>query len=192
MGIDVSHFQGKVDWAVVEKAGIGFAFAKATQGAKFVDPRFAENWKALGNTKIARGAYHFLEPDVDGTVQAKHFLANVKLAPGDLLPVVDVEKKGPKLFEVLSAYLAEVKAQLGIDAIIYVSPAFWNEHLAAQVTSPWPNPLWIAEYGVKEPKPTTNIGPWVIWQYDRKGRVPGVEGNVDRDRTRALETVTIR
>ena len=58
-------------------------------------PRFKENWKAVAGTSIKRGAYHFLEPDVDGTRQAKHFLATVELEAGDLLPVVDVETRVP-------------------------------------------------------------------------------------------------
>lgn len=191
-GIDVSHWQGRVDWPTVEKAGITFAFVKATQGTRSTDKRFKENWRALADTRIARGAYHFLEPDADGTLQAKHFLDTVQFKPGDLLPVVDVEKKGSKLLEVLSAFLAEVKTRLGVDAIIYVSPAFWNDELGSKLEQPWPNPLWIAEYGVKQPRPTTNLGPWTIWQFDEKGRVAGIEGNVDRDKARSLETMKIR
>ena len=67
-GIDVSRWQGEVDWNRVESAGIRFAFVKATQGAREVDPRLERNWSGLGRTKIVRGAYHFLEPDVDGAV----------------------------------------------------------------------------------------------------------------------------
>ncbi|MEE2681967.1 MAG: glycoside hydrolase family 25 protein [Planctomycetota bacterium] len=185
-GIDVSHYQGAIDWPVVEKAGIGFAYIKATQGTKWVDPRFAENWKQVGKTGIRRGAYHFFEPDVDGTAQAKHFLSIVSLQKGDLLPVVDVETSGPELAANLELYLAEIKRQTGLDAMIYVSPAFWNRHLGERSTTPWPNPLWIAEYGVSTPKETKGIGPWIVWQYTQDGRVKGVEGPVDRDRARMV------
>ena len=72
------------------------------------------------------------------------------------------------------------------------SAAFWNEEIAPNLEQPWSNPLWIAEYGVKQPKPTTKIGPWKIWQYDEKGRVAGIKGNVDLDKARSLETMKIR
>ena len=185
-GVDVSHYQGTIDWPAVEEAGIGFAYIKATQGTRWVDPRFAENWKQVGKTGIRRGAYHFFEPDVDGTAQAKHFLSTVSLKEGDLLPVVDVETKGPGLATNLEKYLAEIKRQTSLDAMIYVSPAFWNEHLADRRSEPWPNPLWIAEYGVSTPRGTSGIGPWVVWQYAQDGRVAGIEGPVDRDRARVI------
>ncbi|MEC8818511.1 MAG: glycoside hydrolase family 25 protein [Planctomycetota bacterium] len=187
-GIDVSHYQGAIDWSRVEGAGIEFAYIKATQGTRWVDPRFKENWKAVAGTSIRRGAYHFLEPDVDGTRQAKHFLATVELEAGDLLPVVDVETPGPDLATNLERFLAEVRRQKGYEAMIYVSPAFWNDHLAGRRETPWPNPLWVAEYGVSTPKATRGIGPWIIWQYTQDGRVEGIEGPVDRDRARTVAT----
>ena len=185
-GIDVSHFQGTIDWDAVEGAGIEFAYIKATQGTTWVDPRFSENWKQVGKTGIRRGAYHFFEPDVDGTAQAKHFLSTVSLEEGDLLPVVDVETNGPGLLVNLEKFLEETKRQTKLDAMIYVSPAFWNEHLAEKRSEPWPNPLWIAEYGVTAPRAALGLAPWVVWQYEENGRVAGIEGPVDRDRARQI------
>ena len=187
-GIDVSHYQGAIDWPAVEGAGIRFAYIKATQGTKWVDPRFAENWSGVAKTDIRRGAYHFLEPDVDGTAQAKHFLKTVELEEGDLLPVVDVETKGPNLLVNLEKFLAEVKRQTKLDAMIYVAPAFWNDHLENAREEPWPNPLWIAEYGVSTPKAAGSLGPWLVWQYEQDGKVPGINGPVDRDRARRVHT----
>ena len=187
-GIDVSHFQGAIDWPTVEGADIRFAYIKATQGTKWVDPRFAENWSGVARTGIRRGAYHFLEPDVDGTAQAKHFLKTVELKEGDLLPVVDVETKGPNLRVNLEKFLTEVKRQTKLDAMIYVAPAFWNDHLETSREEPWPNPLWIAEYGVSTPRAAGSLGPWLVWQYEQDGRVPGITGPVDRDRARRVHT----
>ena len=187
-GIDVSHYQGIIDWPTVEGADIRFAYIKATQGTQWVDPRFVENWSAVARTSIRRGAYHFLEPDVDGTAQAKHFLKTVKLKEGDLLPVVDVETKGPNLRVNLEKFLNEVKRQTKLDAMIYVAPAFWNDHLETARKDAWPNPLWIAEYGVSTPKAAGSLGPWLVWQYEQDGRVPGIKGPVDRDRARRVHT----
>ena len=185
-GIDVSHFQGTIDWKAVEGAGIRFTFIKATQGTRWVDPRFKANWTEVAKTGIRRGAYHFLDPDVDGTAQARHFLDTVTLEDGDLLPVVDVETKGPDLVANLEKFLAEIRRQTRLEAMIYVSPAFWNEHVKDARTEPWPNPLWIAEYGVSEPRAAIGLGPWQVWQYEQDGRVAGIEGPVDRDRARSV------
>lgn len=190
-GIDVSRWQGTVDWSRVESAGVRFAFVKATQGAREVDPKLKENWAALARTKILRGAYHFLEPEVDGAKQARHFLAHVTPASGELLPAVDVEKAGPRLHQVLKDYLAEMKKRTGLDAIVYASPAFWNEHIAPHLEEDLPNPFWIAEYGVRTPKVAHRVGPWAIWQYSQEGQVPGIKGKVDRDRARTLKTIRI-
>ena len=70
-GIDVSHHQGKIDWPAVAVDGVGFAFIKATEGGDFVDPRFAENWKASAKAGIPRGAYHFFTQCRPATVQAE-------------------------------------------------------------------------------------------------------------------------
>ena len=190
-GIDVSRWQGSVDWSQVESGGVRFVFVKVTQGAREVDPKLKENWAALGRTKILRGGYHFLEPEVDGALQARHFLAHVKPASGELIPAVDVEKAGPRLHQVLKDYLAEMKKQTGLDAIIYASPAFWNEHIAPHLEKDLTNPFWIAEYGVRTPKVAHRIGPWAIWQYTEEGRVPGIKGKVDRDRARTLKAITV-
>ncbi len=191
-GIDVSHHQGDVDWTKVKSDDIAFAFVKATQGLRFIDPRFKLNWAAIRKSGIVRGAYHFLQPDQDGAAQARHFLKTVNFSKGDLLPVVDVERPGKELVGTLKDFLAEVKSELGIDAIIYVSPAFWNEHLADAFEAPAPNPLWVAEYRVSKPKQVRNIGPWLIWQYTRNGRVDGISGPVDRNRARLAPEHRIR
>ena len=73
-GIDVSHFQGEVDWGAVAAAGVRFAFIKATEGLDDVDPRFAQNWQGSRAAGLLRGAYHFLHPNLDARQQAAHFL----------------------------------------------------------------------------------------------------------------------
>ena len=96
-GIDVSHHQGEIDWTKVKNDGIVFAFMKATQGLRFVDPRFKLNWAATEKAGIIRGAYHFLEADQDGAAQAKHFMKTVDFTKGDLIPGrgCGTQRKGP-------------------------------------------------------------------------------------------------
>ena len=89
-GIDVAHWEPVVDWARVRAQEIRFAFIKATQ-ADFADSMFASHWAGAKRAGILRGAYHFIDPRVDGRRQAEAFLRTVKLEPGDLPPVLDLE-----------------------------------------------------------------------------------------------------
>jgi lysozyme len=90
-GIDVAHWEPEIDWAKVRANEIRFAFIKATQAADYVDDRFQSHWTGAKQAGLLRGAYHFIDPRVDGRLQAEHFLRNVKLEPGDLPPVLDLE-----------------------------------------------------------------------------------------------------
>jgi lysozyme len=90
-GIDVAHWEPEIDWAKIRAQDIRFAFIKATQAADYVDDRFQSHWAGAKQAGILRGAYHFIDPRVDGRLQAEHFLRTVKLEPGDLPPVLDLE-----------------------------------------------------------------------------------------------------
>ena len=188
-GIDVSHWQGEIDWRKVGDSGIDFVYLKATEGLKGVDSSHSRHKKTLKSLGMLHGSYHFLKPDADGAEQARHFIEVADPRTSDLLPVVDVETAGSRLPEVLESYVSEIRSRLGVEPIIYVSPAFWNEHLAPHATKDWPNILWVAEYGVKTPKDTRGIGPWTIWQYTNAGTVPGIKGRVDRDRARSIRHI---
>lgn len=60
-GVDVSHYQGEVNWSKIQQAGISFAFIKATEGSRSVDERFLENWQDAAETDLCIGAYHFFQ-----------------------------------------------------------------------------------------------------------------------------------
>jgi GH25 family lysozyme M1 (1,4-beta-N-acetylmuramidase) len=68
-GIDVSHWDGKIDWAQVKNAGVGFAYIKATEGTNFVDSQFAHNLAGAKDVGLPFGLYHFLRPDNNGAAQ---------------------------------------------------------------------------------------------------------------------------
>jgi GH25 family lysozyme M1 (1,4-beta-N-acetylmuramidase) len=94
-GIDVAIYEPNINWERVCAEGIHFAFIKASQ-ADFTDPKFDSHWAGSKPAGILRGAYHFLDPRVDSRVQAQTFLNKVKLEPGDLPPVLDLEELKPK------------------------------------------------------------------------------------------------
>ena len=90
-GIDVAHWEPEIDWMKLRAQEIRFAFIKATQAADYVDNKFLSHWTGAKQAGILRGAYHFIDPRVDGRLQAENFLRTVKLEPGDLPPVLDLE-----------------------------------------------------------------------------------------------------
>ncbi len=181
-GIDVSHYQGDVDWAAVKAAGITFAFAKATQGTAEVDPKFAQNWAAIKAAGLTRGAYHFFDPGVDAEKQAEHFIATVQLEAGDLPPVIDIEvSEGVSAEDIdqdIQIWLTKVAEAYGVTPIIYSDLSFLRENLASGFGA---YPLWIAEYSSTPPTAPGAWKEWLFWQYSQSGSVSGVDGNVDRD-----------
>jgi lysozyme len=90
-GIDVSDYQGQVNWKAVASSGIGYGFTKATEGATFVADTFSRNWSEMRSVGIVRGAYHFFRPRTDAVAQARNFLNVVKLEAGDFPAVLDIE-----------------------------------------------------------------------------------------------------
>lgn len=181
-GIDVSHFQGAVNWQEVKQAGMSFALAKATEGQTSVDSQFKNNWPNMKAAGLLRGAYHFFDAGIDGTAQANHFLQNTQIEPGDLPPVIDVEaaasaSKATILQEVQN-WLDTVEQALNRRPMIYTTASFWDSHLNDTFGA---YPLWVAEYGVSAPKIPAGWSTWQFWQYSQSGTVSGVSGNVDMD-----------
>jgi GH25 family lysozyme M1 (1,4-beta-N-acetylmuramidase) len=182
-GIDVSHHQGTIDWSSVAHAGIKFAYIKASEGESFRDPKYAANVKAATKAGIIVGAYHFAKPSGtprDAAGEADHFMATAKPAKGHLLPALDLEDGGHDLTAWVFAFCDRVRAKLGRRPTIYVSPAFWEEHVwpAGYFT---PFGLWVAHW-VKKPRVPRPWDAWTFWQYTDRGRVGSLGGNVDRDR----------
>ena len=182
-GIDVSHFNGEVDWKEAANS-ITFAFAKASQGTSFVDSHFAGNWERMREAGVHRGAYHFFDPTEDAEAQGAHYMNTVKLEAGDLPPVLDIEmlKRSTvaSTLEGITKWLATVEAGTGRTPIIYTSASFWRQ--LGNPPNPGKHPLWVAHYGVSKP----NIPPvwesWTFWQFSQLGRCAGVKGYVDLNR----------
>lgn len=178
-GIDVSHWQGTIDWDAVAADGVVFAFIKATEGGDYTDPRFAANWAAARRAGVVRGAYHFFRPQTDGAAQAAHFLRTVPLAEGDLPPVLDVEVTDGKSAEAVAAgvrtWVQAVEAATGRRPIVYTRASFWT----AQMGSFGAYPLWVAHYRAAEPNVPAGWSRWTFWQHTDAGRVAGIAGDVD-------------
>lgn len=181
-GIDVSYYQGTIDWQSVKEAGTGFAFARATYGTTKVDPKFSVNWQVMRNAGVMRGAYHFFVAVEDALEQANFFINTVgSLSSGDLPPVLDVEAgsgTSGSLVNDVQTWLSAVEQKLGVTPMIYTAPSYWNEYMTSGFGK---YPLWVAEYGVTTPKSVKGWGEWTFWQHSQSGTVAGIEGTVDLD-----------
>jgi lysozyme len=177
-GIDVSAYQGRIDWPEVARNKVRFAFIKASEGATLRDPRFARNWREARKAGVLCGAYHYFLPNRDGQVQADLFARTVPLAPGDLPPVLDVEAANFHDVAVMrrevARWLRLVEAHYGVRPILYSNHSFYQRHLAGHFDD---YPLWLAHYEVDSPKMARNK--WIIWQHSDEAYVPGIRGVVD-------------
>jgi len=187
-GVDISKWQGQVDWASLRQAGTKFAFIKATEGGDHVDSRFLENWHGAKKAGVPRGAYHFVYWCRPAHEQAAWFKKNVPADPDALPPVLDVEwngqsvncpKKVPReqALAMIEVMLREMEAHTGKRPIIYTDITFHKEILEGEFTD---YPFWIRSTAA-EPHERYNNRRWTFWQFTTTGRVPGVNGDVDRN-----------
>lgn len=204
-GIDVSHWQGEIDWQRVAEKGKRFAFLKATDGHDFLDPTFGFNRSEARANGLLVGAYHFARPDPskgDAVEEARWFVSQADPKPGNLLPVLDLEtSKGLDRTEVtlwIRRWLAEVRRLTGVTPLVYTSPYGWA-HRTGDSRAPARDgaPLWIAHWGVESPLLPAgdwDSNGWRVWQYTSDGHVAGIAGRVDLDVVpgSSLGPITIR
>lgn len=183
-GIDVSLYQGIIDWARVKASGKTFAFIKTTQGNNITDPKFDMNWSGAKAAGVLRGGYHYYKFGVDPLAQASLFLSKLAADKGELSPVVDVEDTtAPANQTQLKQFIDTVTAKLGVRPILYTAAWFWNNTLWGGAV-PWAKDyaLWVAHYGVDNPTLPTDWTTWKYHQYSNTGTVAGINGSVDLNR----------
>ena len=181
-GVDVSHYDGSINWTKAKAAGITFAFAKATESDNDIDSTFATNWAGMKAAGVVRGAYHFFDPAVSATTQAAYVLKTVgTLEAGDLPIVLDFEQlDGVSESSAVAGavtFLAAVTKSTGKKAILYMSSDF----LAGSYPALAPYTLWVANYGVSCPGMPSEWPTWSFWQNSDSGSVSGIPSAVDLD-----------
>jgi lysozyme len=199
-GVDVSHWQGVIDWARVAQK-VSFAYIKCSDGTQ-VDSLFAGNWKMAGAAGVTRGAYHFFRPHLDPILQAGTFANRLRAAgavPGrDLIPALDVEETSVRASEnewtviprgrraeLILAFAFHLRAIFGVLPLLYTRRNWLEENLTNPDVFRDVLPLWIAQYSTD--LPTEQHGAVRLWQYSCQGRVDGITVNVDLDATDDLE-----
>ena len=180
-GIDVSHYQGRINWQMVRlDPNVGYVYIKATEGAGIVDSHYRRNLAEARGAGLPVGVYHFFSPSASAMVQLRNFLENVDPRQQDLIPLIDVEKRGrgssADFHAKLSAVLRETERHFGVRPIIYTGVNFYNEHLAGRYTD---YRFMIARYAEELP-PLADDVPVVMWQFTSGGSISGIQGNVDR------------
>ena len=180
-GIDVSKWQGSIDWFTVASAGIEFAFIRVSDGLNTPDQYFQTNWKEARNVGIVRGVYQFFRPAQDPKKQADYLLNQMgPLLEGDLPPVIDVEvmdgQSPATIVQNMKIWLDTVENALGVKPIIYTSPGFWAK---LDTSAFGAYPLWVAHWGTNCPTMPSGWTDWVVWQTSESGTVPGIAGAVD-------------
>lgn len=181
-GIDVSQYQGDIDWENIEAKDelfeIKFVMVRATAGRSKSDAKFKENWLALTQTPYIQGAYHYYRPDENSTEQAENFIQTVHLRKGQLPPILDIEKmpKGQsmsRLKQGLQNWLTLVEQHYGVKPILYSGEKYYEDFLKEDFPE---YEFWIANYNPwKE-----NIEPhFLFWQFSEKAVILGVDELVD-------------
>ena len=185
-GIDVSRYQGAIDWARARDAGVSFAFLKATEGGDRADPLFEAHWQGATRAGIPTGAYHFFYFCTPAEVQARWFIKNVRKHPGMLPPVVDLEwnpfsptcthrPEGSVVRREARIFIAALEAHYGQRPIVYTTPAFYADTGIGQLRAV---EFWLRS--TAKPLPEAYPGqPWRFWQYSGTGLVPGFLNEVD-------------
>ncbi len=192
MGVDVSAHQGNIDWNILSKQNVSFAFIKATEGSGWVDKKFAYNFTYSMKYGLIVGAYHFFSFDSSGESQAKHFIANVPkyvtMNTCVLPPVVDLEFYGDKysnppsaesIYKELRTFLILLEQHYKKKPIIYTTPSFYKAYLHTRHLE---YPLWIRSVFFSPDSILAKVfdvyfdkTQWTFWQYNPKGVLEGYE-----------------
>ena len=183
-GVDVSHYQGEIDWRALHRSGVRFAYIKATEGASLRDPRFAENWQRSHEAGMVRGAYHFFSLCKSGAVQAANFIAAIPANTRSLPHALDVEQmeacpNGRRIARPLAqigAFLDAAEKHFGQRPLVYTTQEFYEAYFRDG---------WSAErlgkerFWLRSLHRAPGYGRWILWQYHDRGRRGGIDGPVD-------------
>ena len=176
-GVDVSEYQGEIDWQQLSSQGIDFAFIKATEGSSYTDERFSYNLEESGKTCLRRGYYHFFSFESAGKTQAENFIRNVPVDPDMLPPVIDVELYGrfradPPDAETVAKELSDMIEALtehyGQRPILYTTGISYSLYVKGRYDD---LPVWTRS--VRRPPSSSD---WTFWQYSCTTKLDGYNG----------------
>ncbi|RLP24926.1 GH25 family lysozyme [Mesorhizobium sp. YM1C-6-2] len=184
-GVDVSRWQGDIDWPTLRTQGANFVYIKATDGGDHLDPMFKKNWREAHQAGLKRGAYHFFYWCRVASEQADWFIRNVPKVEGALPPVIDVEYNGQssckrrllpeKRREKMQVFMDRLEAHYGQRPVIYTAPDFYADNLRGHFKN---YPFWLRAVA-EHPSKVYPGRDFVFWQYSGSGLSQGVKGKID-------------
>jgi lysozyme len=194
-GIDVSKWQGTVDWSEVASSGCRYGIARAAYGST-IDTSFSQNWSGIAAAGLYRGAYQFYRNPANVSVSDqisafKSAFGSAGYGTGELPPAIDVESNStndaPLTTQAeIDTYVAGIQTWLdsieqwsGYVPMIYTTASYWSQ--LGNPTGFGGYPLWVANYGVATPTLPEGWTTYTFWQYSDTGTVPGVAGSCDQD-----------
>ena len=187
-GIDVSKWNGEIDWPAARKSGVAFAFVKATEGKDRIDSAFERNWRGAAAAGLPHAPYHFYYFCSTADEQADWFIRNVPKAAVRLPPVLDAEwnhasptcKLQPPPATVrasLQRFMDRIEAHYGKRPIIYTTVDFHRDNLVGHFDD---YHFWVRSTAA-HPEDIYASRTWAFWQYTATGVVPGVNGDTDNN-----------
>ncbi len=183
-GIDISEFQGEIDFEEVRRSGIEAVYIRVGAG-EYTDEYFAENYERAKAAELKIGFYHYVTArSVDeGRRQARFFASLAAGREPDMRLAMDFEYFGSlsvsQINAISEAYLDELTALTKREAVIYSDLSNARNIFSRALAEKYP--LWAAQYGADEPSANGKWREWVGFQYTDEGRVGGIYGNVDRN-----------
>lgn len=176
-GIDVSNHNGRIDWNKLKNSDVKVVYIKASEGTTYQDPYLNEHYQGAKAIGLPTGFYHYLKGTSAPESQAQNFWSLIKDKENNLIPCLDIEENGFDVMDYALRFISKFKELSNLPILIYTGPYFANYNLDNRLAS---YPCWIAHYGVSSPMATKIWGTnYVGHQYTEKGRVPGLNGNVD-------------
>lgn len=183
-GIDVSQWQGDIDFEAVRRANVELVYIKASEGTDWVDPFFFRNYAGADRAGLPVGFYHYLtaQNEKEAKAEAHHFVSTVEGLVNDARLVMDIEDirglTDEEVNQIAGAFLQDVQEYTGKLPAIYAGADNAAQILGEEFAM---YPLWIAEYDVPRPTMENVWETWAGWQYTDMGRVAGIQEHVDRD-----------
>lgn len=184
-GVDVSRWQGEIDWETLRTQGANFVYIKATDGGDHLDPMFKKNWRRAKEAGLKRGAYHFFYWCRTAGEQADWFIRNVPREANALPPVIDVEWNGEssckrrisptRVREKMQVFMDKLERYYGQRPIIYTAPDFYRDNLKGEMLD---YPFWLRSVAA-HPSKVYPGRKWLFWQYSGSGLSEGVDGKID-------------
>ena len=181
-GVDVSEYQGEVDWDKIKEQNIDFAFIKATEGSKGKDNSFDKNYEKLKNMDMLLGLYHFFSFESLGEEQADNYIkvvGNIENDENLMLPIIDIEyysyykKVKPNkewVTKELQKMLDKLEKTYRVKPIIYTTMEFYQEYIEGEFLE---YDIWIRNILTK---PDLENREWKFWQYTGRGKLEGYNG----------------